>query len=47
MEEENEAGAAPQRRAQRKKSFVATIFGRSGSKSSSYGPTLPVIADEV
>jgi hypothetical protein len=48
MEQESEAGAAhsPRKKAQRKKSFVATIFGRSGSRHS-YGSSLPVIADEA
>ncbi|EAQ91018.1 hypothetical protein CHGG_02953 [Chaetomium globosum CBS 148.51] len=49
-EQGSEAGAAshsPQRKAaQRKKSFVATIFGRSGSKPL-YDASLPAIADEA
>ncbi|KAH6849760.1 Tautomerase/MIF superfamily [Chaetomium sp. MPI-CAGE-AT-0009] len=48
MEQASEAGAphSPRKKAQRKKSFVATIFGRSGSRHS-YGSSLPVITDEA
>ncbi|KAK3295906.1 Tautomerase/MIF superfamily [Chaetomium fimeti] len=47
MAESEASGAhSPQRKAQRKKSFVATIFSRSSSKSS-YDPSLPAIADEA
>ncbi|KAL2135270.1 hypothetical protein VTI74DRAFT_9150 [Chaetomium olivicolor] len=40
-----EPTSPPRKAAQRKKSFVATIFGRSGSRSSDR-PALPAIADE-
>ncbi|KAK4237923.1 Tautomerase/MIF superfamily [Achaetomium macrosporum] len=44
-DEVDSASAQPKKSARRKKSFVATIFGRSGSKSSDRS-SLPVIADE-